>query len=70
MFNIGLELSIERLSSMKKYVFGLGSAQVLVTAVVVGLVSRFIAGSCYNCHWERPGIIFHYCCPSGIAGMR
>ncbi|CAL5382958.1 unnamed protein product [Camellia sinensis] len=46
MFNIGLELSIERLSSMKKYVFGLGSAQmqVLVTAVVVGLVSRFITG--------------------------
>ncbi|GMP43422.1 hypothetical protein CsSME_00012787 [Camellia sinensis var. sinensis] len=39
-----LELSVERLSSMKKYVFGLGSAQVLVTAVVVGLVSRFIAG--------------------------
>ncbi|KAI8025230.1 hypothetical protein LOK49_LG02G00368 [Camellia lanceoleosa] len=37
-------LSLERLSSMKKYVFGLGSAQVLVTAVVVGLVSRFIAG--------------------------
>ncbi|GMP43399.1 hypothetical protein CsSME_00012771 [Camellia sinensis var. sinensis] len=44
MFNIGLELSVERLSSMKKYVFGLGSAQVLVTAVVIGLVSRFIAG--------------------------
>ncbi|KAF5937298.1 hypothetical protein HYC85_024804 [Camellia sinensis] len=44
MFNIGLELSVERLSTMKKYVFGLGSAQVLVTAVVVGLVSRFIAG--------------------------
>ncbi|KAL7208249.1 hypothetical protein ACSBR1_030076 [Camellia fascicularis] len=44
MFNIGLELSVERMSSMKKYVFGLGSAQVLVTAMVVGLVSRFIAG--------------------------
>ncbi|XP_028117879.1 K(+) efflux antiporter 2, chloroplastic-like [Camellia sinensis] len=29
MFNIGLELSVERLSSMKKYVFGLGSAQVV-----------------------------------------
>ncbi|KAJ4956170.1 hypothetical protein NE237_012953 [Protea cynaroides] len=44
LFNIGLELSVERLSSMKKYVFGLGSAQVLVTAVVVGLVARFISG--------------------------
>ncbi|XP_042512286.1 K(+) efflux antiporter 2, chloroplastic-like [Macadamia integrifolia] len=41
LFNIGLELSVERLSSMKKYVFGLGSAQVLVTAVVVGLVTHF-----------------------------
>ncbi|KAI3741288.1 hypothetical protein L1987_58960 [Smallanthus sonchifolius] len=44
LFNIGLELSVERLSSMKKYVFGLGSAQVLVTAVVVGLVAHFVCG--------------------------
>ncbi|CAI9770223.1 unnamed protein product [Fraxinus pennsylvanica] len=44
LFNIGLELSVERLSSMKKYVFGLGSAQVLATAVVVGLVTHFVAG--------------------------
>lgn len=44
LFNIGLELSVERLSSMKKYVFGLGTAQVLVTAVVVGLVTHFISG--------------------------
>ncbi|KAJ4866365.1 hypothetical protein Rs2_52111 [Raphanus sativus] len=44
LFNIGLELSVERLSSMKKYVFGLGSAQVLVTAAVVGLIAHFVAG--------------------------
>ncbi|KAJ7962350.1 K(+) efflux antiporter 2, chloroplastic-like [Quillaja saponaria] len=44
LFNIGLELSVERLSSMKKYVFGLGSAQVLVTAVTVGLVAHFVCG--------------------------
>nr|POE56956.1 k(+) efflux antiporter 2, chloroplastic [Quercus suber] len=44
LFNIGLELSVERLSSMKKYVFGLGSAQVLVTAVVIGLVVHFVCG--------------------------
>ncbi|XP_004229880.1 K(+) efflux antiporter 2, chloroplastic [Solanum lycopersicum] len=44
LFNIGLELSVERLSSMKKYVFGLGSAQVLVTAVVVGLIANLVAG--------------------------
>ncbi|KAM7261013.1 hypothetical protein ACFE04_026488 [Oxalis oulophora] len=44
LFNIGLELSVERLSSMKKYVFGLGSAQVLVTAVVIGLGAHILAG--------------------------
>ncbi|CAI9765230.1 unnamed protein product [Fraxinus pennsylvanica] len=44
LFNIGLELSVERLSSMKKYVFGLGSAQVLATAAVIGLVAHFVAG--------------------------
>ncbi|KAL0905107.1 hypothetical protein M5K25_027285 [Dendrobium thyrsiflorum] len=42
LFNIGLELSVERLSSMKKYVFGLGSAQVLVTAIAFGLAAHFI----------------------------
>ncbi|XP_077223267.1 K(+) efflux antiporter 2, chloroplastic-like [Tasmannia lanceolata] len=44
LFNIGLELSVERLSSMKKYVFGLGSAQVLATAVAIGLVAHFVSG--------------------------
>eukprot|EP00898_Chlorokybus_atmophyticus_P005457 jgi/Chlat1/5912/Chrsp4S06407 len=46
LFNIGLELSLERLQSMQKYVFGLGSAQVLSTtaaiaaaALVAGVVS-------------------------------
>ena len=28
LFNIGLELSLERLRQMQKYVFGMGSAQV------------------------------------------
>ncbi|KAL1217114.1 K(+) efflux antiporter 1 [Cardamine amara subsp. amara] len=44
LFNIGLELSVERLSSMKKYVFGLGSAQVLMTAAVIGLIAHYVAG--------------------------
>ncbi|XP_030533561.1 K(+) efflux antiporter 2, chloroplastic [Rhodamnia argentea] len=44
LFNIGLELSVERLSSMKKYVFGLGTAQVLATAVAVGLVAHYVCG--------------------------
>ncbi|CAN1237006.1 K(+) efflux antiporter 2, chloroplastic [Linum grandiflorum] len=40
----GTKLSVERLSSMKKYVFGLGSAQVLVTAVTVGMAAYILAG--------------------------
>ncbi len=36
LFAIGLELSIERLKKMRKYVFGLGSLQVLITAAIIG----------------------------------
>ncbi|PPS15103.1 hypothetical protein GOBAR_AA05476 [Gossypium barbadense] len=36
LFNICLELSVERLSSMKKYVFGLGSTQPGPAAMVIG----------------------------------
>lgn len=39
LFNIGLELSLERLRSMAKMVFGMGSTQVLVTTIAVALVS-------------------------------
>lgn len=35
LFAIGLELSIERLKAMRKYVFGMGSLQVLITSVVI-----------------------------------
>ncbi|CAM6097383.1 unnamed protein product [Calypogeia fissa] len=42
LFNIGLELSVERLSSMKKYVFGLGTAQVIATVAGVGLFLNFV----------------------------
>jgi CPA2 family monovalent cation:H+ antiporter-2 len=36
MFTIGLELSIERLWTLRRWVFGAGSAQVLLTATVIG----------------------------------
>lgn len=36
LFNIGLELSLERLRSMQKYVFGMGTAQVRHIASVWG----------------------------------
>jgi CPA2 family monovalent cation:H+ antiporter-2 len=39
LFMIGLELSLERLWQLRRWVFGLGSAQVLVTAGVIGAVA-------------------------------
>ena len=35
LFNIGLELSLDRLRSMQKFVFGLGSAQVQARRVAL-----------------------------------
>jgi CPA2 family monovalent cation:H+ antiporter-2 len=37
LFAIGLELSFERLKAMRKYVFGLGSMQVITTTVIIAL---------------------------------
>mmetsp|Transcript_13030 Transcript_13030/g.55063 ORF Transcript_13030/g.55063 Transcript_13030/m.55063 type:complete len:1143 (-) Transcript_13030:1075-4503(-) len=34
LFNIGLELSLERLQSMAKYIFGMGSAQMVMTTML------------------------------------
>ncbi len=39
LFTVGLELSLERLWAMRRSVFGLGMAQVVVTGVVIGLVA-------------------------------
>jgi len=42
LYAIGLELSIERLKAMRKYVFGLGTLQVVLTSVIVaGAVTLF-----------------------------
>lgn len=41
MFSIGLEFSIKRLRSMQKLVFGFGSAQMVLTALVTGLITWF-----------------------------
>ncbi len=40
LFAIGLELSVERLRQLRRFVFGLGTAQFLVTAVLIALVAR------------------------------
>ncbi|TNF32965.1 MAG: potassium transporter [Gammaproteobacteria bacterium] len=39
LFMIGLELSLDRLWAMRRLVFGLGSLQIVITAVVIGLVA-------------------------------
>ena len=44
MFSIGLEFSLPRLYAMKRIVFGLGLAQVLLTAVAIGVVAGLTAG--------------------------
>ena len=40
LFSIGLELSIERLVGLRRYVFGLGVAQVAVTTLVLWFILR------------------------------
>jgi len=44
LFNIGLELSWERLSSMRRFVFGLGLGQVLLTSLFVAAAAAALAG--------------------------
>ena len=39
LFLIGLELSFERLSTMRRLVFGLGGSQVLLSAALIGLIA-------------------------------
>ena len=45
LFSIGLELSFERLSAYKRLIFGLGAAQVIVSAIPIGLVAYFWGNS-------------------------
>ena len=45
MFTIGLELSLARLRELKHYIFGLGTAQIVATAVVIFLVARLFDNS-------------------------
>mmetsp|Transcript_27341 Transcript_27341/g.57028 ORF Transcript_27341/g.57028 Transcript_27341/m.57028 type:complete len:928 (+) Transcript_27341:177-2960(+) len=44
LFEMGIELSVERLKSMKKDVFGLGLSQYTITAIVLGLAAKFFGG--------------------------
>ena len=44
LFEMGIELSVERLKSMKKDVFGLGLSQYTLTALILGLCARTFGG--------------------------
>lgn len=44
LFALGLEFSFEKLASLRRYVFGLGAAQVVVTTVLVSVTSTFLFG--------------------------
>lgn len=39
MFMIGLELSIDRLKELRRFIFGLGSAQILITGFVIAVIA-------------------------------
>ncbi len=45
LFSIGLELSAKRLSVLRRQIFGLGSAQFLVSALVIGAVTLLLGAS-------------------------
>jgi monovalent cation:H+ antiporter-2, CPA2 family len=45
LFAIGLELTFERLLAMRKYVFGFGTLQVLITGVILALIVRLLGYS-------------------------
>jgi monovalent cation:H+ antiporter-2, CPA2 family len=40
LFSLGLELSIERIASLRNYVFGLGTAQLVVTGLAIWTALR------------------------------
>jgi len=42
LFYIGLELTFDRLKSMRMHVFGLGTAQVLLTSLIIGIVCHYL----------------------------
>lgn len=44
LFMIGLELSFEKLREMKRYIFGLGSAQIILTSALITMIA-FIFGN-------------------------
>ncbi|CAN8071409.1 unnamed protein product [Agarophyton chilense] len=45
LFEMGLELSLDRLRKLRKYAFGMGSLQVIITSLVLGLGAYAMGGT-------------------------
>lgn len=45
LFEMGLELSLDRLRKLRKYAFGMGTLQIVVTAIVLGLGAYGMGGT-------------------------
>lgn len=45
MFMIGLELSLERLKDLRRYIFGLGASQILLTAVSIVIIASMFGNT-------------------------
>ena len=45
MFMIGLELSFDRLKELRRFIFGLGSAQILITALIIFAIASLFDNS-------------------------
>lgn len=45
LFQIGLELTFQRLSSMRRHVFGFGSLQFFITSIVIGLIAHYFGST-------------------------
>ena len=53
LFLIGLELSFERLVTMRRLVFGLGSLQVVLSAGVIGGIAALFGNGAGGVHHHR-----------------
>jgi CPA2 family monovalent cation:H+ antiporter-2 len=57
LFMIGIELTFERLMTMRRLVFGLGGMQIAASAAIIGLLI-YLAGFSPKTFWSRPFAVF------------
>jgi Kef-type K+ transport systems, membrane components len=57
LFTIGLELKVDRLKLIRNQTFGVGTAQVVVTSVVIALIGLAAGFSVYYCDASRTKVL-------------